>query len=720
MKFKLISLPIYSALLLSALAPKVCSQVHFNADERRIITITDERRDADSLLPYLASPNQLVARRAAIGIGNIGDTTVRAKLLDRFMHESRDTVADAEAFSLGLLGPDEQTSSALVGATFSHPTLERIRALARCSPKNYGASSAKIVGALADKKMIDHLTEAEAYIEFALHKEVSGRMMDDLEILTGDPDYNVRWRAVYALVRSDDSLDLADRLPKLKELLHDLGSPYVRMFAASALGKIHDSAAEIALARAYRGEEDWRVQVNILNAFTQFSRLDPNIFETIKLATVSALRDSQIVIHLGLAAQDVLEHFVISGTLTTSDSNYLREWLDGFNGTDGRNEEVSPSVSARATISAARLRTPTLYTAIQNYAQYNTPTIRNYSSIAQGTTDDTTYFSALLVSLPAFGPAEKVVRLIALDTMWQHAKHNKAFYNIIERNHTANVYRYALVHIGLVDADPAVVTTALNQMQDTTIVRDSSQRTEALHTMEKYIATFAEQRFRDQLLAALQAELWLKPDPAQLGPDTTRELVRIIRTAYDSANRWGDKEVLDSITVLIDKLEGASALLPNRLQRRSQINWNELESIPDKLILNFERGSVQMRLMTEDAPLTVLNMMHLARDQYFTGNVIHRVVPNFVIQSGDQSGTGWGGPGYTIRSEFTPLNYDQEGVVGMARDGKDTEGSQWFITQCPTPHLDARYTIWAQVTDGMDAVFQQNLGDKVDTIFPLR
>src|ERR1700733_2903707 len=144
MNFKLILLPIFSLLLVTAIIAPVRSQVHFNADERRIITITDERRDADSLLPYLASSNQLVARRAAIGIGNIGDTNVRAALLQHFLKENRDTVGDAEAFALGLLGPDEQTTDALVGSTFAHPTLERLKAIARCAPKNFGAAAAKI------------------------------------------------------------------------------------------------------------------------------------------------------------------------------------------------------------------------------------------------------------------------------------------------------------------------------------------------------------------------------------------------------------------------------------------------------------------------------------------------------------------------------------------------------------------------------------------------
>src|ERR1017187_7666200 len=109
MKFKLVSHSIFSALLCAWAFAPARAQVHFNAEERRIITITDERRDADSLLDYLASPDQIMARRAAIGIGNIGDTSVRGPLLQLFLKEDRDSVGDGEAFALGLLGPDERT-----------------------------------------------------------------------------------------------------------------------------------------------------------------------------------------------------------------------------------------------------------------------------------------------------------------------------------------------------------------------------------------------------------------------------------------------------------------------------------------------------------------------------------------------------------------------------------------------------------------------------------
>ena len=92
--------------------------------------------------------------------------------------------------------------------------------------------------------------------------------------------------------------------------------------------------------------------------------------------------------------------------------------------------------------------------------------------------------------------------------------------------------------------------------------------------------------------------------------------------------------------------------------------------------------------------------------------MFHRVVPDFVIQDGDPTGTGSGGPGYTIRCEYNRIRY-QAGMVGMALSGKDTGGSQWFITESPQPHLDGRYTIFARVLRGMDVVRNIVQGDRL-------
>ena len=689
----------------------ISAQVHFSPDERRIITITDERRDADSLLPYLTSPTIKVAWRAAIGIANIGDTSIRPALLQYFLSELRDSVSDAEAFALGMLGPDNTTYQSLTEAASRHPTAERLKAIARTATKADSTSAAKIVGKLADQKKIDALTEADAYLEFALHHEVSSRMMNDLDMLANNDDPNVRWRVACAFARADDSADLVARYPKLKDLLFDQGSANVRMFGALALGKLHDARASSALYRAYRGENDWRVRVNILRAFGQFTSMDSLMLSTLQLAVGTALRDSAIALQVGLAAGDVVDAFVASGRLSHEDSVSLRDWLDGFSGTDGRNDEIAPAVAARLTAPAVRLQTPTFRDAIRGYALYHDPIMRNYAVLAASTCVDSGFFASILETMSVFGPIEQVVRLEVLDSMWGFAKRIPSFRKVLEANHMANLYRGLLIHISDAVRDPAVDEVALSALRDSTIICDSGKRVEATTQLEKYIPMFLNGRFRDALLSAVEDDAWLG--------DTSMVADQVLRIAYDTANGWGDKELLDTIEWQLKKIEGTGAKLPKRIPRVSHINWSDLESLPKNMVLNFISSTVQLHLLTDEAPLTVLNMVRLTRDQWFSGNIVHRVVPNFVIQSGDPSGTGWEGPGYTIRSEFTPREYDHEGMIGMASDGKDTESSQWFITQCPTPHLDARYTIWAEVTDGMDNVFQRKVGDKIDSVFPI-
>ncbi len=136
-------------------------------------------------------------------------------------------------------------------------------------------------------------------------------------------------------------------------------------------------------------------------------------------------------------------------------------------------------------------------------------------------------------------------------------------------------------------------------------------------------------------------------------------------------------------------------------------------------VLHTTAGDIAWSFYVNEAPQTVRNFVRLAEAGYFDGLAIHRVVPNFVIQDGDPTGTGSGGPGYTIRCEYNRLRYDT-GMVGMALSGKDTGGSQWFITHSPQPRLDGRYTIFARVTAGMDVVWRVVQGDRVLKVDILR
>ncbi|HTO93124.1 MAG TPA: peptidylprolyl isomerase [Bacteroidota bacterium] len=130
------------------------------------------------------------------------------------------------------------------------------------------------------------------------------------------------------------------------------------------------------------------------------------------------------------------------------------------------------------------------------------------------------------------------------------------------------------------------------------------------------------------------------------------------------------------------------------------------------LRLRTTRGDILIALDEDAAPFTVMSMLRLVRAGFYNGLTFHRVVPNFVVQGGDPRGDGWGGPNYTLRSEFSPERYER-GTVGIASAGKDTEGSQFFIAHSPQPHLDGRYTVVGKVLRGMDAVDRIRVADRI-------
>jgi cyclophilin family peptidyl-prolyl cis-trans isomerase len=134
--------------------------------------------------------------------------------------------------------------------------------------------------------------------------------------------------------------------------------------------------------------------------------------------------------------------------------------------------------------------------------------------------------------------------------------------------------------------------------------------------------------------------------------------------------------------------------------------------VSPQIYLDLDRGTIQIELAVVDAPLTAENFVQLARSGFYSGLTVHRVVPDFVIQTGDPRADSEGGPGYSIRDELSELPY-LRGTVGMALDWADTGGSQFFITQTPQPHLDSRYTVFGRVVSGMEVVDAIQPGDVI-------
>jgi peptidyl-prolyl cis-trans isomerase B (cyclophilin B) len=136
-----------------------------------------------------------------------------------------------------------------------------------------------------------------------------------------------------------------------------------------------------------------------------------------------------------------------------------------------------------------------------------------------------------------------------------------------------------------------------------------------------------------------------------------------------------------------------------------------------RIIVHTDKGSIEGTIYASKTPMTAANFLNLAKRGYYDGLKFHRVIPNFMIQGGDPTGTGSGGPGYKFGDECRPdLKHNRSGLFSMANAGPGTNGSQFFITHVPTDWLDGKHTVFGDVSKGQDVVNAIKQGDKIKSI----
>ena len=124
-----------------------------------------------------------------------------------------------------------------------------------------------------------------------------------------------------------------------------------------------------------------------------------------------------------------------------------------------------------------------------------------------------------------------------------------------------------------------------------------------------------------------------------------------------------------------------------------------------KARMETDKGTMVIELFADKTPNTINSFVFLSREGFYNDVIFHRVIPNFMVQGGDPTGTGMGGPGYTYSDEFdSSLKHDKQGILSMANAGPGTNGSQFFITHGPTPHLDNKHSVFGQVVEGLDVL----------------
>jgi cyclophilin family peptidyl-prolyl cis-trans isomerase/HEAT repeat protein len=260
--------------------------------------------------------------------------------------------------------------------------------------------------------------------------------------------------------------------------------------------------------------------------------------------------------------------------------------------------------------------------------------------------------------------------------------------------------RLAGLIAGLVDRDPSVRAVALEEAAP---LVDGGSREFLDAWNDAYARSFAESE-PDFLVAALDAAAARKTGGRELVEGHRDDALAIVR---EKARR-----------LLVEKYGvAADTFRPIPVATRfSTADYDRAARAANEELVEAEvttsRGVFRIQLLAEEAPLTVETFRQLASKRFFDGIAIHRVVPDFVVQTGDPRGDGSGGPGFAIRDEINPSRYTR-GAVGMALSGADTGGSQWFVALSPQIHLDGGYTVFGRVVEGLDVLDRTEQDDRL-------
>ncbi len=651
--------------------------------------IKDRRTIHDGkLLKLLSDEDPAVRKEATLAFGSIQDTTVLG-LLTNSLIDRDPSVQLAGAFAIGqtgvMLGKQgkQQLEYDLIWKRLSQTSAadRLIEEIGKFGTET-GLNDLMVrVGNAFPRQHTEAMTMCIA--RFGIRGIASVDAVRYLIQLTKPTDATP-WQVAYALQRIGSHEEIRLELDHLVGLQKH-PDPLVRMYLATLLGKYtKEKGTREVLVRLAEFDGDWRVRVNALKSLSNFdlNDRDQDIW-TFKRAFYS---DNPYVRLTALAS------FANTG-LGMSDTNRMTRDVFEELKHIARNErnDFAWQEQAEAGLTLAKLGKKEALPFLQ-------PTTRPYRYlrgrilVALGNTGSP---GALPILSSYLNNDDAVLARSALEGLQTLSEQNPADSIIIQTTYAASLE-------ALGSQDVAVTTTAASILGDSLFRRASS--------VPPLLETLASLRFPDDIetMQEIIATLGKLKDGRAILP-----LIEFLKKP--------DQSVVRAATHALQDLTGIdySPRFPQSFEPLfTDFDFNYLSLLSDTVRVRIEtaRGDIVAELYPRIAPFTVMSFLKLAEQRgFYRGLSFHRVVPNFVIQGGDPHGDGWGGPGYSIRSEFSPLTFDT-GVLGMASSGKDTEGSQFFITQSPQPHLDGRYTIFGRVILGMDVVNRIQVDDHLFNI----
>jgi cyclophilin family peptidyl-prolyl cis-trans isomerase/HEAT repeat protein len=746
----------YKALIIlfavfAVLSPAVPAQVPI-ATQIRILKAEDERRYNEKLEDLLKSDDAQTRIRAALAAGRIGDEKAIPALASMLETDASPAARAMAAFALGetesMLASDAVLKALLDKNTPGAVLARVIEAAGKIVGANAAKGRSKMVDNLGDG-ILDTLKKQEdlrdkqirevvlagltAALRAHARAAVPGLTKEEIEAIdTGgvvarfltNRDARVRADAANTISRAR----YKKASERLRSMLRTETDPVARANAARALGSAEDKAAFDLLLAAAAGDNDSRVRVSAIRSLGALKD-DKAAGRLLERGAVLLAKSKGPRFSNPSEKNELLEIATVLGRILpkTNDEKALK-FLNDLGTRDSFNSPEVHIAIARVSPSAIlQIKVPEPI--CSNFAANTVPSCwQFYSGWAQG-----------LGELAALDEKD-VSRAAAAEQLQKMLKvqfeHRNGTDQIAEMAISDELRAYAAfkpADIIAVSRDFLTHKEPIIRAASAEVLADQPASKENIAALKTAFtdALVSDKKINDAQLGILDA-LYKVDKKEAVGP------LLIALTAPDHLVRKKAMGMLEDKDLQKD-FPGISMSLENaRLNGRERplfykpvfgTKLGQVLNTPAdytraigrkngqvRAVLTTNRGVFTIELLPGDAPLTVDNFINLARSGYFDNLIVHRVVPNFVMQDGDPRGDGNGGPGWSIRCEVNMVPYGR-GAVGMALSGKDTGGSQWFVTHSPQPHLDGGYTVFGHVDDaGMKVVDSIARGDRIVSV----
>ncbi|HEX3084944.1 MAG TPA: peptidylprolyl isomerase [Pyrinomonadaceae bacterium] len=680
-----------------------------------IIRHEDERRWDDQLQEMLTNSDPRIRARAALAAGRIGDEKAVPVLSEALLQDRDNSVREMAAFALGEIEAPGG-AFALVTALKDTGNPARARAIEALG-KVTAAMMAAATRAGEKGADDDRLDQCKAAIVEALRFELQRKpVRDRLTVLLGltalfrirpegigslvtkfldDPDPSIVATTLNTMAR----LRLKDGNERVRQLLGN-SDPIVRANAARVIGAAeHKEAFDAVLDRAVH-DSDLRVRVSAIRALGSLKLANAATPLLNRAQEIAAIYQRSLWQSMA-RPREIIEILEISSALGLIRGNSTDNAIITFLQEVRKREEFT---DPELEIAYARIA-PARYVADEDLNLI----VRSRASDARGS--DWKQISSIARGLAVMAGVNGAATGTAGDNASTLAQ--KELAAILERTPTPTLAIPEVLQAYAGYKNPDTVAYALRFLQSNDVVvrataaevlgNQTPSEANARALIEALPRALRDQDSDDAALAILGALAKQKTaaanDAIKSALDSSNHLIRRRAVALLKANGVGDfSDRIGTVQTRNTPSDYRRAMA--RIGRR----------VTATVVTS--RGSFTIQFQPDNAPLTIDNFVQLAKRGYFNGQTIPRVVPNFVIQAGDPRGDQNGGPGYTIRCEINPVLFERA-AVGMALSGKDTGGSQWFVTHSPQPHLDGGYTVFGQVIRGMDVVDNISRGDVI-------